>query len=76
MTSTFFGDLRTLKIYPAPIMHNDGDENKNAIRGYQTYFPVSCKKCACGTPEHPLAFEKHSVTSLWLLSTVHNNWRL
>jgi hypothetical protein len=57
-------------------MHKDGEENKNAISGYQNYLPVPYKKCACGTPEHPLASEKHSVTSLWLLYTVHNNWRL
>jgi hypothetical protein len=31
-------------------MHKDGEENKNAIKGYQNDLPVSYQKCACGTP--------------------------
>jgi hypothetical protein len=57
-------------------MHKDGEENKNEIKGYQNYLPISYDKCACGTLVHPLAYDKHIARSLWFLHIVHNNWRL
>lgn len=75
MTDTFFGDLQW-KYIQRQLCTKRGEENKNAIKGYQKYLPISYKKCACGTLVHTLAYEKHIAPSLWFLYTVYNNRRL